>query len=633
MLTITKRKAFLIPVILLLLCMSAVYSYAETINYAYDDVNRLLTESHDDGTIISYSYDEVGNRTRKVITRPILITASSGSGGSIYPSGSIAIAAGSSRSFDIIPKSPYYIADVTVDGISVGPVSSYTFSDIITSHSIDARFMDGTPDTLLLSRPNNPASTNSAEFVFTSTVSGSTFECRLDAGDWMQCLSQVFYRELTPGGHSFSVRAIGPTGIMDVTPASYSWLIDIMPPVLVQISSVPSPTKNQMPSYTFSSNEAGLISYGGNCASLTTSAVAGDNPIVLSGPGNLNLTDGTYHDCTITVTDAAGNCSAPLMISAFIIDTAPPSDGALFAAPENGQVALSWTPASDNGSGLKTANTYKLVRNARTVSTIPNIPDVRCANGAEIYNGTALAFTDTGLTNDTTYDYRLCAYDNAANISAGSTASAFPVAQQGHMARNSYHLTPEGWLVMAYTEGSRPYTVKLAVLDPSAQPVPADQIQGLAANPLLITATANKPGITLIFDDSSRTAYIIHDVSGVEMLTVIPNIELKPASAPVLEAPSAVNFGTVKTGTFIDIPVAMSNTGAADLHVSSITAPSSPFSSVSDNCITSAVAPTGACNITIRFSPATKTSYTGSFTINSDGGNKTVLLQGAGGQK
>lgn len=103
------------------------------------------------------------------------------------------------------------------------------------------------------------------------------------------------------------------------------------------------------------------------------------------------------------------------------IDKALPTDGILSASPGNSQVGLSWTVASDAGSGLRTANTYDL--RFLTGATPPT-----CATGASIYLGTGAAYTHTPLVNGTTYSYRLCAYDNVNNASAGATASATPSA-------------------------------------------------------------------------------------------------------------------------------------------------------------------------------------------------------------
>jgi hypothetical protein len=69
------------------------------------------------------------------------ITASAGANGSISPSGAVTINHGASQNFNITPNIGYSIADVRVDGASVGKLSSYTFSNIIGNHSIEASFV------------------------------------------------------------------------------------------------------------------------------------------------------------------------------------------------------------------------------------------------------------------------------------------------------------------------------------------------------------------------------------------------------------------------------------------------------------------------------------------------------------
>lgn len=69
-----------------------------------------------------------------------IITASAGSGGSINPSGTVTVTAGSSQTFSITPNGGYHIEDVLVDGTSVGAVSSYTFSNVQGNHTIHAVF-------------------------------------------------------------------------------------------------------------------------------------------------------------------------------------------------------------------------------------------------------------------------------------------------------------------------------------------------------------------------------------------------------------------------------------------------------------------------------------------------------------
>ena len=68
------------------------------------------------------------------------VTASTGAGGSITPSGTSTVNSGSSQNYSITPASGYSIADIKVDGVSVGAVTSYTFTNVTTNHTIAASF-------------------------------------------------------------------------------------------------------------------------------------------------------------------------------------------------------------------------------------------------------------------------------------------------------------------------------------------------------------------------------------------------------------------------------------------------------------------------------------------------------------
>lgn len=70
------------------------------------------------------------------------INAGAGENGSISPSGRVAVPAGGSRTFTITADEGYVVADVLVDGVSVGPVGSYTFSNVRANHTISVIFRD-----------------------------------------------------------------------------------------------------------------------------------------------------------------------------------------------------------------------------------------------------------------------------------------------------------------------------------------------------------------------------------------------------------------------------------------------------------------------------------------------------------
>jgi len=76
------------------------------------------------------------------------ITATAGSGGSISPSGTVTVTNGEDQTFAMIPYTGYHVEDVIVDGLSVGAVTSYTFTNVTSNHTINATFgaVNSSPD-------------------------------------------------------------------------------------------------------------------------------------------------------------------------------------------------------------------------------------------------------------------------------------------------------------------------------------------------------------------------------------------------------------------------------------------------------------------------------------------------------
>ena len=69
-----------------------------------------------------------------------IIKATAGPNGSINPSGDVIVTYGDDQTFNFYPNTGYRIADVLVDGISVGKPNSYTFFNVTTNHTIHVEF-------------------------------------------------------------------------------------------------------------------------------------------------------------------------------------------------------------------------------------------------------------------------------------------------------------------------------------------------------------------------------------------------------------------------------------------------------------------------------------------------------------
>ena len=72
------------------------------------------------------------------------IEATAGAGGSISPSGNVSVREGGDQTFTITPDKGYAVANVKIDGKSIGAVKSYTFENVSRTHTIEVIFVKGT---------------------------------------------------------------------------------------------------------------------------------------------------------------------------------------------------------------------------------------------------------------------------------------------------------------------------------------------------------------------------------------------------------------------------------------------------------------------------------------------------------
>lgn len=81
------------------------------------------------------------------------------------------------------------------------------------------------PDTTIVSGPSGSTNDSTPTFEFSSSESGSTFECRVDSGAFAPCSSPFTVAALSDGSHTFDVRAIDAVGNVDQTPASRAFTV------------------------------------------------------------------------------------------------------------------------------------------------------------------------------------------------------------------------------------------------------------------------------------------------------------------------------------------------------------------------------------------------------------------------
>lgn len=106
-------------------------------------IANVLVDNISVGAVASYTFTNVSAAHTIAASFAIngyTITASAGSNGTISPSGPVAVNCGSNQTFTIAANSCYQISDVLVDGVSVGAVASYGFTNVQASHTIAATF-------------------------------------------------------------------------------------------------------------------------------------------------------------------------------------------------------------------------------------------------------------------------------------------------------------------------------------------------------------------------------------------------------------------------------------------------------------------------------------------------------------
>lgn len=117
-------------------------SFTMSANAGYHIV-AVYVDGVSQGAITSYTFNNVQSNHTISVTSSIniyTIAASAGSDGSISPSGSVNINYGESQSFTIAGNTGYHIVAVYVDGINQGTITSYTFSNVQSNHTITASF-------------------------------------------------------------------------------------------------------------------------------------------------------------------------------------------------------------------------------------------------------------------------------------------------------------------------------------------------------------------------------------------------------------------------------------------------------------------------------------------------------------
>ena len=120
-------------------------TYMITPNAGYN-VADVLVDGVSQGAVTTYTFTNViaGHTISATFSLIPAVTydvvASAGANGAVSPVGTSTVNAGSSLTYAITPNAGYSVANVLVDNVSIGAVTTYTFTNVLTSHTISATF-------------------------------------------------------------------------------------------------------------------------------------------------------------------------------------------------------------------------------------------------------------------------------------------------------------------------------------------------------------------------------------------------------------------------------------------------------------------------------------------------------------
>ena len=314
----------------------------------FNDDGTIDVASHRDDDIVAYLGDGTGHFTEAPQSPyepfpPMQFTSTSAfASGDIDAEGDVDLVTGHPRDFvsallgdgagDFVRASAAPFAIAGPERLALADVDDDGLLDVVTLSfecpcddpmSGDlAVLLNGPPETSIAEGPSGTVESPDATFSFVSPDIPSTFECRLDGGDWSACTSSKSYSNLTAGSHTFEVRATNDVGKTDPTPEARTWTVAAPS---TSITGGPSgTTRRTSATFTFDSSPSGT---GFQCSLDGGGFEACPSPKTYSGLG------GGTHTLSVRAVDDGGNVDPAPPSRSWTVDLTTPPDGALSAAP------------------------------------------------------------------------------------------------------------------------------------------------------------------------------------------------------------------------------------------------------------------------------------------------------------
>jgi hypothetical protein len=215
---------------------------------------------------------------------------------------------------------------LSTDTKSTSVTNTGTCSDVAGNIAAPASVivkLDQTPPTTsITSGPPTLTNQTSASFAVAgadATSGVASFRCSLDGAAPTTCTTTPSYSGLTAGPHTFTVKAVDAADNVDPIGASFSWTVDLTPPVLAFDSPPPNTMTRASGSIAFHATDPDNASSGitFTCHLDSQASAACTSPFGYAGLA------GGPHNLTVTATDPAGNVTTASL--PFTVDNTPPA--------------------------------------------------------------------------------------------------------------------------------------------------------------------------------------------------------------------------------------------------------------------------------------------------------------------
>ena len=358
------------------------------------------------------------------------ITASAGSNGSISDAGANTVACGTNKSFTITPNACYHIADVLVDGTSVGAVSSYNFTNVTADHTIDASFA---VDTYTITATAGAGGTITASATV-NCGSNNTYTATADAGYELASLTVNGTTTSYPAGTSSASINFNNVSANNTIAATFDFLTCTNPP-----TASASATASVCAGLTYTLN--GSIGGGATSGTWSTSGTGSFNNTAY-GVGTTytpSAADAAAGSVTLTLTtdDPFGPCVAASASTTLTINAAPSVSiagntaycaGGSTTLTASGASSYVWSTTATTAAITANAGSYSVVGTsangctgsasiAVTENALPAAPVVSASGSTSLCAGGSVTLTSS--------------YVGGNNWSNGATTDAITVSAAG----------------------------------------------------------------------------------------------------------------------------------------------------------------------------------------------------------